>query len=96
MTAPVIAESIGFATQSTDSMLDYEIDWSKWLPVGDTILSSTFTCDDGLILTLESSTPTSTAVWVSGGESRNSYDIVNEVTTSAGRVDSRSFTVAIR
>ena len=92
MTAPI-------ATYDKDpaAILDYSIDWSAWLPSGDTIDSATWTASTGL--TVEASPAPSVAagiatVWISGGVAGTRYRLTCQVTTDAGRVDERSIAIA--
>jgi hypothetical protein len=69
-----------------DETLDYGVDWSAWLG-GDLIQSSVWTASPaGITLGVSTNTATATAVWVSGGSVGSSYDVVNRITTLAGRV----------
>ena len=82
-------------TKDPDAVLDYSIDWSKWL-AGDQIQTSEWTVSDPAILGAnDSNTATRTTVWLSGGMAGQSYTITNRITTSGGRTDDRSFTVKI-
>ncbi len=79
--------------------LDYSIDWSAWLPSGDTIDTATWTATTGL--TVEASPAPSVAsgiatVWLSGGVSGTRYTATCQVTTTAGRIDERSITIAVK
>jgi hypothetical protein len=83
-------------TQDQNEVLDYLVDWSQWLPAGDTIVSSTFTPQTGITTTNTSFTATTTTVWVSGGSSGQSYTIINDITTAAGRRGERTLTFQIK
>lgn len=79
--------------------LDYSIDWSAWLPSGDTIASATWTATAGL--TVESSPAPSVAsgiatAWLSGGTAGTRYVVTCQVTTAAGRVDERGITISVK
>lgn len=87
-------------TKDPDAVLDYLVDWSAWLPTGDTITASTFTVnseDDGAIVvddTLFDST--TTTVWLSGGVAGEKYTVTNHITTADGREDDRSITISVK
>jgi hypothetical protein len=69
-----------------DSVNDYLIDWSGWLPEGDTIAGSTFAADsDDIHIDSSAQTTTTTTVWVSGGAAGRTHNIVNHITTADGR-----------
>jgi hypothetical protein len=76
--------------------IDVGIDWgTKWLPAGDAISASTWTPPAGLTVTSDSHTATTTAALVSGGTAGASYDLVNHITTTGGRVGERTITVDV-
>lgn len=84
-------------TKDPDAALDYGFDWSAWLQTGETITNSAWSVDDDS-LTIDSDThdDTSTTVWLSGGTVRSyPYTVTNRITTSAGRIDDRSFQVYV-
>lgn len=77
-----------FIKAPTD-ILDYEWDWSVWMPTGDTIASVAWTVSSGI--TQESSpapshTNTSATVWIGSGTAGTTYTITCQITTTAGRV----------
>jgi hypothetical protein len=79
---------------SVDAKLDYGFDWQKegWLEVGETISTSTWN-----VGTLSPSSPqntgTITSVFVEGAVLNARYKLVNTVTTSMGRRDSRTISL---
>ena len=77
-------------TKDPDAILDYAVDWSRWL-AGDEIFSSAWTVPVGLTKVTDALTPTKTTVWLSGGTAGQSYTVTNRITTSAGRTEDRSF-----
>ena len=82
-------------TKDPDAVLDYSIEWSKWL-AGDQIQTSTWTAGDpDLQAANETDTVTSTTVWLSGGTEGQSYTVTNHITRVGGRTDERSFTIQV-
>jgi hypothetical protein len=77
-----------------NAVLDYQIDWSAWLPAGDTISTSTWTAEG---LTVDSSTHTATTatVWLSGGAAGESAVVTNRIVTTAGRQDDRTLYIFV-
>lgn len=78
--------------------LDYSIDWSTWLPSGDTISSVSWT---GTGVTVEGSPAPSVAsgiatAWVSGGTADTDATLACLVTTTAGRIDERTIRIQVR
>ncbi len=79
-----------------DAILDYSIEWSKWL-AGDQIQTSTWSVSDPAI---EASNGSNTAgratVWLSGGTAGQSYTVTNRITSFGGRTDERSFIIQVQ
>ncbi|HZT29481.1 MAG TPA: hypothetical protein VFA33_06340 [Bryobacteraceae bacterium] len=83
-------------TKDPNAVLDYAIDWSKWL-AGDQIDESEWAVNPtGLTASDEANTPTQATVWLSGGSVGASYTVTNRITTQAGRTDERSFIVQVQ
>jgi hypothetical protein len=77
--------------------LDYSNDWSSWLPAGDIVIISTWAGDTGVTLTSPSITGgTLTTTFIAGGIIGTEYRINNNITTSSGRIDERSFRLVIK
>ncbi|MEB4212329.1 hypothetical protein [Mycobacterium sp. 94-17] len=91
-------------TQGLYEVLDYENDWSDWVPNGDAIITSSWVVvaarpEAGLAaLTIRDGgyTATSATVWVSGGDEGCRYDVMNLVGTQGGRVGQRCIEVRIK
>jgi hypothetical protein len=77
-----------------NAVLDFGVRWTKWLDT-DTISASTWIVPTGLTADSDSFTDTVTTVWLSGGVDGSSYDIVNRITTAAGRVDDRTIRISV-
>jgi hypothetical protein len=83
--------------QGVDELRDYTNDFSAWLPVGDSIITSSWTSDTGLQLSQPSSTATSTTIWIGpGGLPAYAYRVVNHVITSGSRQFDRKFWIKIK
>jgi hypothetical protein len=83
-------------TKDPDAVLDYSVDWSKWL-AGDQITTSIWSVDDPAIeVADDSNTSTRATVWLSGGVASESYTVTNRITTSGGRTDDRSFVIQVQ
>jgi hypothetical protein len=78
-----------------DSLLDYQIDWSRWLD-GDTISSSTWTANGDIVIDSNSNTATTATVWLTGGVVGKNYRLTNHIITAAGRAEDRTITVKVR
>ena len=68
-----------------DVTLDYSVDWTTWL-TGDTISDSVWGLENPLTLVSESSTPTGTTAFISGGVNGEAYVVYNRITTAGGRI----------
>jgi len=78
-----------------NATLDYVIDWATYL-AGDTVVAASFTVTAGLNVVSFSNTSTTSTVWLSGGTIDTVYTVTGQITTAAGRIDERSFTVIIQ
>lgn len=78
-----------------DARLDYMVDWTSWLG-DDTITNSTWIVPNGINFEADTFTTTTATVWLSGGSLGSSYEVVNRITTDAGRIDDRTITIKIR
>lgn len=78
-----------------DAVLDYHIDWSKWLD-GDTISASTWDAPTGITIDSSDFTSTTAVVWLSEGTEGSTYKVVNSITTSDGRSDDRTLFINVR
>lgn len=76
-------------------VLDYSIDWFRWL-AGDAILTSTWSvAPTGPTLSLGSNTTTTTTIWASGGTLGVLYTITCVITTAAGRTKAHAFQLSV-
>lgn len=82
------------------AVLDYSIDWSSWLPTGDTIASVTWSTSDAALVVEASPAPSVASgiatAWLSGGVRGARYTATCQVTTTAGRIDDRSIEIKCR
>lgn len=83
-----------YLAKDITSVLDIGIDWTDWLQT-DTIVSSTWTADEAIIITRQQTTDTAASCYIGGGELSSTYKIVNKITTTDGKIDSRYITVFI-
>jgi hypothetical protein len=77
------------------SILDYTIDWTAWLPSGDTISSSSWTVDSGITNYADSNTTTAATIWLSGGTAGVIYKATNTIVTANGRTDQRTLNINV-
>jgi hypothetical protein len=78
--------ALQFPVKDPDEVLDYTVDWSARLD-DDTISTSDFTLTTaaGVVIDSDSNTTTTTTVWLSGGTAGEQAEILNRITTAAGR-----------
>lgn len=80
-------------------VLDYEEDWTDVLAAtspSDTIATSTWTADNGIIVDSDTNTTTTATVWLSGGRTWTYANIKNTITTAGLRTHTRFMTLEIR
>lgn len=77
-----------------NAVLDYTIDWTRWL-AADQIAASEWLVPAGLTKVGDSKTVSSATVWLSGGTAGQSYTVTNRITTTGGRTEDRSFTIRV-
>ena len=91
-----------FILKDPSAELVYSMDWSDWLPAGDSILSATYSlqvrANDPAPLVRESQgvqSGTNTYVELSGGQAGKVYTVTAEITTVDGSTDRRNFRVRV-
>ena len=83
------------------AVLDYSLDWTNWMPTGDTISSITVTAQtitgDASALAIDSSSNTNYIVTatISGGTAGNIYNVEYKMITANGLRDSRNFRIKV-
>lgn len=73
---------------------DYYVDWTARLS-GDTIVTSTFTAETGIVVGATTFTTTRATYHVSGGTAGFEYQIVNRITTALGDVLEQTITFLV-
>ena len=96
MSGELFKDESGFwAQQDKDSLLDYSLNWSDWLAVGDSIVSSVWSAAAGITVSSATISGALTTTYVQGGEPGVWYVITNTVTSAQGRVDQRAIRLFI-
>ena len=75
-----------------DSVLDYTVNWETWLD-GDTISASSWTIPVGLTEDSDTFGDSTATVWLSSGSVGVYYDIINHITTAAGREEDQTLII---
>jgi hypothetical protein len=86
-----------FPKQPADD-LDYDVDFSAWLPDGDTILSATAVLDvtgELAVAAVQVSSPI-VKVWLTGGVDKASYKVTVAASTAGGRVKETEFKIRVK
>lgn len=90
-----------FIEKDPYAVLDYSLDWTNWMPSGDTISALTVTAEtisgDAAPLTIDSSTNTTVIATanISGGTVGNTYNVEYKIDTTNGLKDSRNFRIKV-
>lgn len=81
-----------------DALLDYAVNWSSWLPTGDSISTFDVAVEAGDVV-LDTPAPSETdgvvTAWISGGSVGKTGRVRFRVTTTQGRTDDRSIFLKI-
>lgn len=86
-----------WTTHAPGADLDYSVNWSDWLADDETIVDSDWTVTTGITLSRMLLIGGNLAsVFAAGGVEGQNYVLKNTITTSAGRVDSRTITLRCR
>lgn len=80
-----------------DSVLDYRVDWSAWLPPGDLLLDAQWITTGALGVEQSAISDTAAVAWLSGASTEGTRNTVaNRITTAAGRTEDFSFIIVSR
>ena len=89
-------------SKDPEAQLTYTLDWTDWLPTGDTITALDWSigarANDPAPLVEESSgiqSGTKTYIELSGGQLNKVYTVTAKVTTADGLIDRRAFRVRV-
>ena len=75
--------------------LDYSLDFTNWMPSGDTITSISVTADAGITIDSTTNTDYIATANISGGTAGNIYNIEFRIVTTNGLQDSRNFRIKV-
>jgi len=90
---------LGTYIKQPHEVLDYDLDYSEWLPVADTIVSTTVTADAGITVgstIIDPATQRIVKQWISGGADGVTYKIQVTATTAGGRVKEVEFKIRVK
>lgn len=85
-------------TKQPADHLDYDIDYSRWLPDGDAVTMAVAAVDPPGELAIDSVQITDQIVkaWASGGVDGGTYKITITASTSGGRIKETDFKIRVR
>jgi hypothetical protein len=88
---------LGTFNKQPAEVMDYDIDFTKWMVEGDSIVAALATVDNpGLTITQTLITTPVVKVWVSGGTTSNTYKITVIATSTGGRVKEVEFKLKVK
>lgn len=82
--------------------LTYTVDWSSWLPSGQTITTSSWTLEtisgdaSPLVNEAQVNTTTTATISISGGTTGKIYKVYNSITTGSGLIERRYFRISVK
>lgn len=84
-------------SKDPDERLDYDIDFSRWLPDGDVIMSVVTSISGGTAI-IDGTEPSDTCVrvWVAGGAVGETNTITIRATTAQGRIKEAALRLKIK
>ena len=89
------ATPIAVFIKDPDAILDYALNWTKWLE-GDTISTGTWTIDAGPTIASQNVSGGIVTMFLSGGADGVSYAARCRITTTGGRTDDRTIQIQVR
>jgi len=86
------------ATKQSGDTLDYDVDFSQWLPKGDliTTASAVLNVTGELVIDAVSLATPIVKVWLSAGVNGSTYKITVTIATNGGRVKEEEFLLRIK
>lgn len=84
-----------FIEKDPYAVLDYSLDWTNWMPSGDTISAISITADAGITIDSSTNTDYIATAYISGGTAGTTYNIEYNITTTNGLKDSRNFRIKV-
>lgn len=91
-----------YIDKDLEASLVYTMDWSQWLPAGETISTSTWSLEtitgdtDPLVNESYNHTDSSSLIEISGGTIGKIYKVYNTITTTSGYQDRRYFRIKVK
>ena len=89
---------IGMAQKQPTEYLDYDVDFTEWMPEGDTIASAVVTVSPDGELTANNVMIMTPIVkfWLADGVTGSSYKVTVKITTAGGRIKEDELKIRVR
>lgn len=89
---------LGTVLKQPADQRDYDIDFSRWIPDGDTITNAQAVASPAGELVVESIQITDQVVkvWLSAGENGSTYTVTVTASTAGGRIKETEFKIRVR
>lgn len=89
--------SLGTVTKKPQDVLDFDVDFSRWLTEGDRIQAASATAHGGSVAVRSTdSSDTLVRVWLEGGEQNEAANVRVIVQTLQGRTKEECFRVRVK
>ncbi len=90
MTIKIRSDGLFEIVHAPGAILDYGFNWTAWLQLSETVVSSAWAIDPVLTLSGSQDVANVTSTFVNGGDVGKVYTLTNTITTNQGRTDSRT------
>lgn len=87
---------LGIRLKDPDDTLDYDVDFSRYLPEGDAIQTASASADAGLTIDSTSVADQVVKVWISAGSDGATYAVTVTAASVGGRVKDATFKLRVR
>jgi hypothetical protein len=86
---------LGIKRKNADDQIDYDIDFSRWLSDGDSVVSAEGQADKGIELLSVAVFGSVVKVWVAGGTAGQTYTVTITATSAESRVIEQCFKIRV-
>ena len=87
--------TFSFVSKAPGDRVDYDVDFSDWLEVGDVLASATVEAATGITIDEQTVYPEAVKIWVEGGQNGNTYGVTVTVQTTEGRTKVVRFSIRV-
>ena len=79
-----------------NSTLDYLVNWSTWLQVGEVITDHEVVKQGSIVIDSSTNDDTTVTVWISGGQIGEYTQVTTRVSTNQGRIEDKTFRLVVK